>query len=59
MAEFQVSKSSDDKFFWELRGNNHETLCVSETYNSKQSALDTIKVVQREAADATLTDKTK
>lgn len=36
---FQIHNSEDGKFFWTLQDQgNNETLCTSETYNSKQAA---------------------
>ena len=36
---FQIHRSKDGKWFWTLQDQgNNETLCQSETYNSKESA---------------------
>ena len=36
---FQIHKSADGKWYWTLQDQgNNETLCQSETYNSKQAA---------------------
>lgn len=58
MSEFRISKASDGKFYWEFIADNHETVCVTETYNSKQSAKHSIQVIKDEAAAAKINDTT-
>lgn len=34
------------RFYFEIQANNNETIATSEVYNSKQAALDTIKLIE-------------
>lgn len=54
---FEIFRSSDQRFFWTLKGGNGEKLCHSETYNSKQAAQDGIAAVKRIAPDAKVHDR--
>jgi len=45
------------QYWWVAKGNNHETLCASELYTTKQ-AKDTIKVVKQGAANTSVYDET-
>ena len=44
--KFEIHKSKDDKFYFNLISPNGKVLCTSETYNSKQSAYVGIAAVQ-------------
>jgi uncharacterized protein len=44
---YKLDKSKDNKFFFNLKADNHESVLTSETYNAKQSALDGIASVQK------------
>jgi len=55
---FNIWKSTDDQFYFELKGNNGETVAVSELYTRKQSAKDTIEAIKKGAASAGVSDLT-
>ena len=57
---FDVFKDSSASplYFFEVKGDNNETVFRSDTYTAKQSALDTIEMIKREAADAKVFDET-
>jgi uncharacterized protein YegP (UPF0339 family) len=46
------------KYWWVARGNNNETLCVSEMLSSKQACISAIKTVRSEAATGNVYDET-
>lgn len=55
---FEVLRTSAGGFFWRLKAANGETLCHSEIYTSKQSALQGVAAAQRVAAIAQVHDRT-
>lgn len=56
---FQIMKSDDGKFYWTLQDQgNNETLCTSETYNSKQAAQNGIQAAISAAALGRIQDLT-
>ncbi len=57
---FDVLKdaSANPSYYFAVRGDNNETVIRSETYTTKQSALNTIEMIRREAADAKVFDET-
>jgi uncharacterized protein YegP (UPF0339 family) len=55
---FKIKKSVDGQFYFTVYADNHEPLCHSENYVAKQSALDAIAVIKREAAIAPTQDTT-
>ena len=57
---FDVYKDSGDQpsYLFVIKGDNNEAVLSSETYTSKQSALDTIDMIRREAAEARVFDET-
>jgi len=55
---FSIWRSRDGQYYWEAVGDNIETMAVSETYTTKQSAKHAIDVVRREAASADVRDIT-
>jgi uncharacterized protein YegP (UPF0339 family) len=55
---FSIWKSKDDQYYWEIVGDNHEIMAVSETYKAKASAEHAIGVVQADAAAASVIDHT-
>lgn len=55
---FNIWKSKDDQFYFELKGDNGETVAVSELYTRKQSAKDTIEAIKEGAANAAVGDLT-
>ena len=55
---FVVKKTSNDQYMFNLVASNGQVVATSETYVRKQSALDTIDSIRRNAADATIDDQT-
>lgn len=56
---FDIYKSAKTgQYWWVAKGSNHETLCTSELYTTKQAAKDTIKVIKRDASSANVYDET-
>ena len=55
---FSIWKSKDDQYYWEAKGDNGETMAVSETYTTKASAKHAIEVVKTEASDGSVIDHT-
>jgi uncharacterized protein len=53
---FSIYKSRDGQFYWEIKGENFETMAVSETYHSKESAEHAIDVVKAGAANGMVLD---
>ena len=45
-------QATGHKYWWVARGNNNETICVSEMLSSKQGCISAIKTVKAEAATA-------
>jgi uncharacterized protein YegP (UPF0339 family) len=43
---FEIHKSSDDKFVFNLKADNNEIILTSQTYTTKQHALDGIESVR-------------
>jgi hypothetical protein len=50
MGEYILKAASDGKFMWNLRAGNHEVILTSETYSSKQAAIDGIAAARSVAA---------
>ena len=57
-AYYTVFKGSNGKFYWNLRAPNHEIICQSEGYESKQGALNGIAANQTYASTTKWYDKT-
>lgn len=55
---FEIHKTTNGGYFWRLKGANGEILCHSETYSSKQAALNGIDAVRRMAPNAPTKDFT-
>jgi uncharacterized protein YegP (UPF0339 family) len=57
---FDVLKDASAKpsYYFAVKGDNNETVFRSETYTTKQSALNAIEMIRREAADAKVFDET-
>ena len=49
---FVVNKAHGGGFFFTIFANNHEKLCHSEVYNSKQGALHAISIIMNGAETA-------
>jgi uncharacterized protein YegP (UPF0339 family) len=56
---FSIWKSTDNQLYFELKGDNGETVAVSETYRRKESAEETIDAIKRGAASADVRDHSK
>lgn len=57
-AEFEIRKSSNDKFYFVLQAENNEIIATSEMYEQKASALNGIEAVKRVAPGAPINDTT-
>lgn len=49
-ASYTINKSTDGKYFFNLEADNNEKVLTSETYHSKQGALDGIASVRNNSA---------
>lgn len=54
---FRLKVSNNNQYYWVLVASNGETLCQSETYISKQSAVKGIDSCKRNASTAQVTDE--
>lgn len=59
MAQFEIFDDKSGQFRWRFQANNHEIVADSEAYTSKASCQNGIDVIKREAANATVLDRTK
>ena len=50
-GKFQLKKSKNDKYFFNLLAGNGQIILVSEMYESKASALNGIASVQKNSGD--------
>jgi uncharacterized protein YegP (UPF0339 family) len=57
-AKFVLKKGSTGKFHFNLQAANGQVIATSEAYNSKESALNGIESVKKNAADARVEDET-
>ena len=57
-AKFEISKDKPGEFRFKLVVGNGQTICVSEGYKSKESAMKGIASVKENAPGATIQDKT-
>ena len=55
---FVVKKTSNGQFRFNLVASNGQTVATSETYTRKQSAIDTIESIQKNAGNAAIDDQT-
>jgi hypothetical protein len=58
MMKFVVKNASNGQFRFNLAASNGQVVATSESYTRKQSALDTIASIQKNAATATVDDET-
>lgn len=56
--KFEIKKSSNEKFYFNLYASNGEIIATSEMYNSKQSCKGGIESVKRNAPTAEIEDLT-
>lgn len=54
--KFEVKKSSNGQFRFNLVAGNGQVVATSESYAAKQSALDTIASIKKNASDADIND---
>lgn len=54
--KFQIKKTSNGQYRFNLVASNGQVLATSETYTRKQSAKDTIESIRKSAAAATVED---
>ena len=57
-GKFVLEKGSTGKFHFNLHAANGQVIATSEHYESKESALNGIESVRRNATDAAVEDKT-
>jgi len=50
---FELHKSSDEKFVFNLKADNNEIILTSQTYTTKQHALDGIESVRKNSSKDT------
>jgi uncharacterized protein YegP (UPF0339 family) len=55
---FVITRSQNGQYYFFLRADNGEVLVTSETYTTKQSALNGIQAVKDVAASAPIVDMT-
>lgn len=55
---FEVNRSSNGQYYFNIKAGNHETLATSETYVQKASAKHAIEVIKGGAGDAPTIDNT-
>jgi uncharacterized protein YegP (UPF0339 family) len=58
-GKFVLEKGSTGKYHFNLHAANGQVIATSQHYESKESALNGIQSVRRNAADAELEDKTE
>ena len=58
MGYFVLKTGRDNQFYWSLKAGNHETIATSEGYTTKQSALNGIESVKKNAPNAEIKDET-
>ncbi|MBN9599098.1 MAG: YegP family protein [Afipia sp.] len=57
--KFEVYKDKAGEFRFRFKASNGETMCSSEGYKQKASAMDAIASIKKHAPDAALDDQTK
>ena len=57
-GKVSAKKGSTGKFHFNLQAANGQVIATSEAYNSKESALNGIESVKKNAADARVEDET-
>ena len=50
---FEIHKSTNDKFVFNLKADNNEVILTSQTYSSKQHALDGVESVRENSPKET------
>lgn len=54
---FQILKATSGGYFFRIKAANHETLCHSEVYATKDGAKNAIQVIKNDAGGAPTDDK--
>jgi len=57
-GKFVLKKNAGGQFHFNLQASNGEVIATSETYQSKDAALNGIESVKKNAADASTDDQT-
>jgi uncharacterized protein YegP (UPF0339 family) len=57
-VKFQMKKTSNGQFRFNIVASNGQIVATSETYTRKQSALDTIESIKKNAPAASVDDQT-
>ena len=55
---FVVRRNKGGDFYWQLVGGNGEVMAHSEMMSRKESCMDSIASIQRNASDAEVVDRT-
>jgi len=58
MGTFELKKTDSGKFNFNLKASNGQVIASSQMYASKESALNGIESVRKNAADAKFDDQT-
>jgi uncharacterized protein YegP (UPF0339 family) len=56
--KFVVRKNKAGEFYWQVVGGNGEVMAFSQGMSRKQSCLDSIESIQKNARDAEVVDRT-
>ncbi len=54
MAQFEIYVGQDAKHHWRLRAANHEIVCWSEGYNTRQGAENSVNWTKVNAPNASI-----
>ena len=57
--EFIVWEKKDGQFYWRIVSSNGKTLCTSEPFTRKDTAMKSVENIKKNASNATVRDKTK
>ena len=57
MGKFELKKSANGKYHFNLKASNGQVVATSQMYESKESALNGIESVRSNAPDAQLDDQ--
>ena len=58
MERFDIKRSSDDQFYFNLVARNNEIIATSEMYTTKQNCINGINSVKENAPRAPIRDTT-
>lgn len=57
--KFEINRSNDGQYYFNLRAPNNEIIATSEMYTSKQNCENGINAVKRYAPSASIEDNTE